>query len=176
MAIVRPEFIRRNATPGLEGLPLERRNAMDRFVRTAVPHIRRELLPEAGSLMHSLTHPSPAPVSFNMVIEAPTNNNDSMIMRNAVSSYSPKDTAGASGETTQVYDGRPYAQTKNRHNMLGDRFETETNKCFDEYPINCTEILCDKHGAEGTTVHERLQWITRNMDVTIIQLTDMDGK
>ena len=49
MAIVRPEFIWRNATPGLEGLPLERRNAMDRFVRTAVPHIRRELLPEAGS-------------------------------------------------------------------------------------------------------------------------------
>ena len=164
MAIVRPEFTRRNAPLGLEGLPLERRNAMDRFVRTAVPHINRKLLPEAESLMHILAHPSPAPVSFNMVIEAPTNNNDSMIMCSAVSSYRPKDTAGASGETTQVYDGRLYAQTKNRHSMLGDRFETEIRKCFDEYPTNCTEILCDKYGAEGTTIHERLQWVTQKSE------------
>ena len=52
MAIVRPEFTRRNAPPGLEGLPLERRNAMGRFVRTAIPHMKKRLLREAVGLMH----------------------------------------------------------------------------------------------------------------------------
>ena len=126
MAIVRPEFTRRKAPPGLEGLPLERRDAMDRFVRTAIPHMKRKLLPEAVILVHFIDS-SPAPVSFNTVIEAPPNNNASMVMSSAVSSYRSKDTpkvsqqctVGASGETTQVYDGRLYVQTKNRHSILG---------------------------------------------------------
>ena len=127
MAIVRPAFTRRKAPPGLEGLPLERRNAMDRFVRTAIPHMKKRLLPEAVSSMR-LIDSSPASVSFNTVIVTPPNNNDSMVMSSAVSFYRSKDapkvpqqcTVGADGEhATQLYDGRLYTQTRNQHGVLG---------------------------------------------------------
>ena len=182
MAIVRPEFTRRRPPIGLEGKPIDRRNAMDRFARTVAPHLEDGLLqtPEAIShcnLMQVPTHGPLIQVAFNTVTAVHQNGGDSMVMNCALSSYTQNDTtkstAGTNGEATMdMYDRGHCTSTRNRFGVLGDRFEMEISHCFSEYTSDCTELLRE-YGAGGNA-KERLQWMIRNMDTTIVQMTEFE--
>ena len=71
-----------------------------------------------------------------------------------------------------MHDRRHRAPTKNRCGVLGDRFETELSRYFSEYKSDCTKLL-QEYGAQGD-VKERLQWMIRNMDTTIVQMTEFE--
>ena len=182
MAIVRPEFTRRRPPLGLEGKPIDRRNAMDRFARTVAPHLEDGLLqtPEAIPHCNPMQVPTHGPliqVAFNTVTAAHQNSGDSMVMNCALSSYTQNDTtkstAGTDGEAiTDMYDRRHCTSTRNRFGVLGDRFEMEISHCFSEYTSDCTELLRE-YGARGNA-KERLQWMIRNMDTTIVQMTEFE--